>query len=127
MDKKQLLTNLYEADKYFSKGIHQKTVQKAWHLWNTNASLKSIQETLKQLPSDKQLLSKLIEKLKGKSVYTTLKRVKTNSGNIKEAKALSSLLTHALISVEQGEIEFKKLLPVLLSKINDKVYEVISK
>ena len=127
MNKSEILTSLYEADKYFSQSIYREIVQKAWGLWNINASLNSIQETLKKLPSDKQLLFKLMEKLKGKSVYTTLKHVKVTDNKVKEAKALSSLLTHALISVEQGENEFKKLLPVLLSKINSKVYEVISK
>jgi len=127
MNRNEILTSLYEADKYFSKSIYREILQKAWGLYEQDVSTKLIQETLKKLPSDKQLLCKLMEKLKGKSVYSTLKRVDANSSKIKEAKALSSLLTHALISVEQGENEFKKLLPVLLSKINDKVYEVISK
>ena len=127
MNRNELLTSLYEADKYFSNSVYREIVQKAWELYEQNAPTISIQETLKKLPSDKQLLFKLMEKLKGKSVYNTLKHVKANENKIKEAKALSSLLTHALISIEQGEVEFKKLLPVLLSKINDKVYEVMSK
>ena len=125
MNRNQVLSNLCEADKHFKNSKHKEIIKEAWILWNSNHSLKSIQQRLNQLPSDKQLVSQLIEKLKGKSVYKTLKRLGKIKNPMQEAKALSSLLTHAIISVEQGEVQYGKLFPLLLTKINEKVYKAI--
>lgn len=123
-DRSELLENLYFAEKFFGGTKYGSIVEKAKKQFDLNESA-NVKKTLSRLPSDTELLQLLIEKLKGKSVYTTLKRLGSNSSKIKEAKALSSLLTHAVISLEQGETEFTKLLPLLLSKVNDKVYQVI--
>ena len=125
MNRSQILSNLCEANKFFANTEYEKIVQKAWLQLNSDKSTKPIQETLDRLPSEKQLLAQLIEKLKGKSVHSTLVRLGKHKNPVKEAKALSSLLTHAIISVEQGETEYLKLFPILLTKINSKVYEII--
>lgn len=88
---------------------------------------KGAQLILGSLPSDDQLLAQLIEKLKGKSVATTLERIR--KGEVKEGytamKGLSSLLTHVLIECEKGSIEFRKLIPIILEKLNHTGYLII--
>jgi len=74
---------------------------------------------LNLLPSGKDLLERLLEKLKGKSVYTTLKKV--SEGKAKndwvQAKGLFSLGTHICIECEKGGLEYKRLLREVYEKI----------
>ena len=125
MNRKQVLANLCEAQKFFKGTCYEKIVVRANNKWSQNHSIQSIQKMLNTLPTDQQLISKLVEQLKGKSIYKNLKRLGKHKNTIQEAKALSSLLTHAIISVEQGQIEYRKLFPVLLTRINEKIYSII--
>ncbi len=40
-------------------------------------------------------------------------------------KATSSLLTHAIIECEQGNLEYRKLIPVLLNRLNKTGFELL--
>jgi len=90
--------------------------------------LKQASAILSSLPTDEQLLSQLMEKLKGKSVCSTLERIQSGKsvGGYTVMKGLSSLLTHIVIEMEQGHKEFQKLLPVVLHKLNEAGFKVIS-
>lgn len=81
---------------------------------------------LASLPSEKHLMTELIEKLQGKSVHKTLMKIvkKVNISSIEEVKGWSSLMTHAAIEVEQGNIEYRMLLPRLYEKIGSLLVEV---
>ena len=99
-----------EADRYFQRG-----------------EIGLCLANLGRLPSAKELLAELVEKLKGKSVHKTLERAKRNgSKGLVELKALSSLMTHAAIECEQGRLEYRLLIPLLLERINDVGFGVLS-
>ena len=68
-------------------------------------------EIIKQLPTDIQLLENLVNKLKGKSVYTNLKKILNEEkiSNIDREITLSSLYTHICIEMKQGNLEYKNL------------------
>ncbi len=65
------------------------------------------------------LLATLVESLKGKSVYKTLKAL--SEGKVEDdavaLKGLFSLGTHVAIEVEHGRKEYRTLLPSIVEKI----------
>ena len=81
-------------------------------------------EKLKELPNENQLLKELMEKLKGKSVHTTLRRLAKGHGvgGVTEAVAMTSLLTHALLEIKAGHFEYRKLAISILEKATDRIY-----
>ena len=80
---------------------------------------------LSRIPSTDEMYERLLEKLQGKHVLKTLRRIK--EGKITEKytklKAFSSLFTHVVIECEQGSPEFEILFPVILDKINKLAYQ----
>ena len=42
-------------------------------------------------------------------------------------KSLSSLLTHAVIECEHGNLEYRKLIPLLMERLNDASFSILSK
>lgn len=62
------------------------------------------EERLKEFKSEDELLFMLEEKLRGKPIYSTLKRIRKGEVQSKAQllKGLFSLGTHAMIEVEQG-------------------------
>ena len=83
-------------------------------------------DILEKLPTIEVLLAELVEKLKGKSVYSTIKKISLGEGkdDYVTAKGLSSLWTHAVIECEHGNKEFRCLLPLILEKLNELVYKL---
>ena len=81
---------------------------------------------LNKLPTEEKLLEELIEKLKGKSVYSTLKRVqeKKDTNSFIALKGITSLLTHCLIECEHDNKEYRMLIPTILEKINQLGFEI---
>jgi len=84
----------------------------------------SCEKTLDKLPTEQVLLSALLDKLKGKSAYKTLKRISEGkvSNNCEEMKGLSSLITHALIECEQGNLEFRLIIFETYKKLSKLFY-----
>lgn len=112
----------YEA--YLKESQYAPYVQRARTLLDeglTNAA----EEVLKCLPDEKVLLEELVNKLKDKPVYKALKRgLKENSTDVKFVKALFSLGTHILIECEQGNNEYKMLLPTVYHKIGSLLKDI---
>jgi hypothetical protein len=123
----KLLGRIQSARVYFEGTQYQKIIESAQTAANSGHS-KRATAILSSLPTDQQLLSQLVEKLKGKSVYTTLEKIQSEKavGDYTALKGLSSLLTHALIECEKGATEFKKLIPVILEKLNTTVFKIMS-
>ena len=75
---------------------------------------------LSQLDTKEQLLEKLFEKLKGKSVADTLNNIL--EGKCKNfyqgLKGMFSLCTHLCIELEKGNMEYKPLLEDALANIH---------
>jgi len=121
MNKAQM--RLLEAEQTFRGTRYDNVVTEASRLYAAG-KLSACLEKLEQLPTEAQLLKQLMEKLKGKSVHTTLKRLAKGHGvgTVTEAVATTSLLTHALLEIKQGNWEYKKLAISILEKATDKIY-----
>jgi hypothetical protein len=82
-------------------------------------------DVLSQLPTEKELLEDIVNKLKDKPVHKTLKRgLKENANDVKFLKGLFSLGTHIVIECEKGNNEYKMLLPTLYSRIGALLKEI---
>jgi hypothetical protein len=75
------------------------------------------------LPTSEQLLVRLVDKLKDKPVYKTLKLIAESRVDSDEVrlKGLFSLGTHTMIEIEQGGKEYRALLPLIYEKIGEVV------
>jgi hypothetical protein len=80
---------------------------------------KKIDEVVKMLPNDLQLLEALVEKLQGKSVYTNLQKLLEGKETSTEQAIIStaSLITHVAIDLKEGHKEYRKLMPSLYAKL----------
>ena len=76
-------------------------------------------EILNQLPDREQLLLNLMERLKHKSVGSTLRKIRNGrTENIYQSmKGLFSLGTHICIMLEKGETEYRAILDEVLESI----------
>ncbi len=121
-----LLSRASAAEVYFGGSKYQGIIESVRSAVR-RGQLKAAEAILRTLPSDDELLGQLVEKLKGKSVATTLERIR--KGDVTEGytamKGLSSLLTHVLIECEKGATEFRKLVPVILERLNAEGFKII--
>lgn len=121
-----LLEKIARVEKAFRGTKYDSDVDQLFEFYH-KSNFKGIEEVLKKFPTEEQLLAELIEKLKGKTIYETLKKVV--SEKIKDpaivAKSLSSLLTHTLIEIEQGKKEYKMLVPVLYERLGQILYQAL--
>ena len=114
---------LLEAQQSFGGTQYDTIVIEASQLHKAG-KLSACLEKLGDLPTERQLLKMLMEKLKGKSVHTTLRRLAKGHGvgTVTEAVAVTSLLTHALLEIKAGNFEYRKLAISILEKATDKIY-----
>jgi len=120
-----LVTRLQEAESAFSNTRYQTTVEKAWETYNSGNTA-TAENLLNTLPTKEMLLRALVEKLKGKPVYKTFKRISEGKVDdpIQAMKGLFSLGTHVLIECEK-KLEYRMLLPMLHERIGELMYEVV--
>ena len=125
MTKEELLDLLIISEKYFTGEKYQTLVSLARRMFETK-NLSASEEVLLSLPTSDQLLTELVSKLKGKSIYRTLKKIHENKevSTLVKLKGLSSLITHTIIEMESGRSEFGMLLPMLLEKENELLYDL---
>jgi hypothetical protein len=114
---------LLEAQQTFGDTRYDAVVTEASQLYSAG-KLSTCLGKLEELPTEVQLLQSLMEKLKGKSVHTTLKRLAGGHGvgTVTEAVAITSLLTHALLEIKAGNWEYRKLAISILERATDKIY-----
>lgn len=122
----KLLSRLTATEKYFTKKKYVSTVELARELFE-RGQFDLCEKMLEKLPSDAELLRQLVKKLEGKSVAKTLKLIQEGKvGNdLVTAKGLSSLLTHVLIECEHGNMEYKVLVPNIIEKLNEIIYNTL--
>lgn len=119
----ELIQKVFELNKYFLNTKYNGLVITLNECIESRSFI-AAREKIKEFPTDKMLLDELVNKLKGKSVYTNL--IKSRGENdLVSLKSLSSLLTHTIIECEKGNTEFKKLIPLLLEKINEISYKIL--
>lgn len=127
MDRKELFNKLLVAEKYYGNTKYQSIVDEAKKYYDLEyGTWSKCESTLNKLPSLKQLLAILIEKLRKKSVYRTLKKIQEGcaENSYTTLKGLSSLLTHIVIEAEHGSKEYLILIPSILEKINKVTYNL---
>lgn len=114
---------LDKAKKYFNNTSYSASVVLADSFCRIN-SFSEATKILNTLPGETELLNTLVEKLKGKSVYKTLKQIE--SGAIVEGpqfiKGLFSLGTHVAIEVHNGNKEYSMLYSVIYEKLGEVLY-----
>lgn len=121
----KLISRLTEVEKYFTKKEYVEIVELARELFE-QGKFDLCEKELEKLPTDAELLGKLVEKLKGKSVAKTLRQMREGKiGNdLLTLKGLLSLGTHIVIECEHGNAEYGILLPKLLEKISEIAYRI---
>lgn len=119
----EILDKLVKYETYLKESRYQPFVQRARTLYNEN-NLTAAEEVLTNLPTEKFLLESIVEKLKGKSVYKALQRgLKESTQSPEFLKGLFSLGTHILIECEQGNTEYRMLLPMVYTRIGSLITE----
>ena len=108
---------------YFVNNPEKKIIDEALEFFHER-KMKEMQAKLDELPSQEDLLAELLEKLKGKSVHKTLKKVlEGKSDNVfTELKGLFSLGTHIAIECEKDS-RFGILLPMVYEKISERLWQ----
>ena len=121
----KLLMRLLAAENNFKDTLYQPIVDEAMECFNQDKTDEAV-KVLCKLPTEEELLRSLIEKLKGKSVYKTLKRMDEGKirCNAEALKGLFSLGTHIVIECEKGRGEYRTLLSVIYDKIGELVYAI---
>ena len=118
MNNTELLRSLCRAEAFSNSERHKKNVSEAKRLHKLG-KLAECQAILEKLPTDAALLSELVEKLKGKSVYNNIKRI--SEGKVEDkwelAKGYSSLLTHIFIECQQHRLEYSLLTEYAMQKL----------
>jgi len=124
MDNKELLNKLILFEKYYLGSKYEKKVKLAIMYYDMG-KLNLCEKELASLPGQAELLEALVLKLKGKSVYRTLKQIQEGrvENNLVTLKGLSSLLTHIVIECEHGATEYKILIPLIVEKISEISYD----
>ena len=118
----QLLeSRVAEADKLYKGTRYHKVVTESNVLLSKSPAI--VSQRLAGLPCPDKMLSKLVEKLKGKSVYSTLKLIEEGKCNnpYTVMKGLLSLATHTCIEVEQGKPDYR----ILLNRVCEKIQELL--
>jgi len=114
----ELVQRVCEAEGRFNNTSYESTVRQASECLNKKQYGRCV-ELLSTLPTNKELLQQLIENLKGKSVYSTLKKLEKGriDNKYQKLKALSSLLTHTIIECEKGNFHYRPLIIYLYERI----------
>lgn len=99
-DSDQLLID--EAMKAYVKGDYQR-----------------IDEIIVRISPDYKLLESLVQKLRGKSVYTGLRKLIEGKDQTTEQAivTVASLMVHSALELKENRIEYRKLLPELHKKL----------
>ena len=125
MNKKRLLQKLVLFERCFKRSKYRSIVETAMKLFH-KGQYDLCEKEVNKLPTAEQLLETLIQKLQGKSVYRTLKKIQEGKvdNKVLALKGLSSLLTHTLIEIEKGRSEYKLLIPTIIEKIGEISYDI---
>lgn len=120
-----LIRKLATAENYFSaskefRGI----VHEARRLYDLHRYDQCSKE-LSKLPDENALIGQLIERLRGKSVYKTLKRMIEDKDvdPMIRAKGLSSLLTHVIIEMDKRP-EYSLVARAVIERLNSVIYDL---
>ncbi len=124
MNKLQRIIQLEELSNYYTHSPSiTAVINRAIYLLNEGQISEALEE-IKKVPTSEVLLSNLLDKLKHKSVYKTVKNIHDVS-DVRKLIGYSSLITHVAIECEQGNLEYAMLLPHLLERQNGICYQMM--
>lgn len=118
MAKERLSSGLFKAIKLFERTGKYQSIIDGLSAAYIEGDIKEFNQLYKVLPTERELLEKLLKKLKKKSIYTGLKKVlEGKDQTIEQQKiALSSLFTHIVIE-EKKNPEYIILEKTILNKL----------
>ena len=128
MTKIELINRLTEAQTYFGKSKYRPIVLQAAGEFGCGM-LKECEQWLNKLPTPDQLMTSLVQKLKGKRIHETITKIvnkEVKESDTLVAKGLSSLLTHVIIESETIP-EYLRLIPIVNEQLTETLYALISK
>ena len=119
----ELFDKIAEVKKYYS-GTKYDHLIPALEVCLKFSEYAEAEKVLNKFPTKAFLLDEMVEKLKGKSVYKSLKRISENkiTNNSEMLKGLFSLGTHISIEVGKGNKEYSILYPLVYEKIGKILY-----
>lgn len=117
------LFRLSRAEKFFTNTRYESKIVEAVKLYNLG-KVKEANSVLDSLPTAEKLMERLAPKLRGKSVYTTLKKIGRGQieNPVEAMKGLFSLGTHVCIEIENGHLEYRMLLEDIYSRIGKDIF-----
>lgn len=118
-EKMNLMVRLAEAKVIFRGSQYEADLHKPFESYG------DIENRLNRLPTRKQLMEQLLEKLKKKSAYKNLKKVAegTTKTDFEILKGLFSFGTHVCIECGSNK-EYRILLPNIYEKIGSLIYKL---
>jgi len=110
-------TIIFELGRKYTGTKYEKLIEKAVTVYLAD-DYEQLDEIIASFPTDVVLLETLVNKLKGKSVYTNLKRLLEQKETSVEQELIStaSLIVHVGIEIKENK-EYKFLLPDLYKKL----------
>ena len=108
---------LLELQRQFEGTKYESLLEKYLAAYRLN-NVSYMEEIVNKFPTEIQLLETLVEKLRGKSVFSNLKKIIRGESVdvVNHAIGISSLITHVLIECKQNS-EYKVLLQDLYVKL----------
>ena len=120
-----LVDKVQAAKRYFgSSPQYGKVVERAAQCLSYGKD-KECEKELNKLPTKEELMEILVEQLKDKPVYKTLKKIAKGriDNDYQELKGWFSLGTHIAIQLEHGQKEYGLLLGLIYEKIGNVIYQ----
>jgi hypothetical protein len=108
---------LFTACRIFEGSKYEPVVKELTEAYSTDKKAE-FDKLFEKLPTNVQLLDTILEKVKGKKVFSTLKKTVTETveDNVETLIGLSSLTTHVAIECKTNK-EYRALLPDLHAKL----------
>ena len=115
---------LYEACRKFEGSSYESEIRELTNAYSCQHS-SEFDRIYEKLPTDIQLLDTILEKVKSKKVFSTLKKtvLETVEDKTESLIGLSSLMTHVAIECKENR-EYRALLPDLHAKLGALISQV---
>ena len=118
-----LVERLAQVERDFKNTRYEEKVKEALHCYLVQ-DFKKLEEILNEFPDKETMLKDLLEKLKDKPVFKTLRKI--SNGKLRNhwegLKGLFSLGTHVCIELEKGNSEYHVLLRDVYEKIGSMLF-----
>jgi len=119
----KLLNQLVEIEQFYLGTKYDGAVKELEEAFYADDE-KQVAYLMKKFPTKRELITTLIDSLKGKPIFKTLKKISEDETcPVEMLKALFSLGTHVTIECQKGHGEYKALLYDLHERIGMVLYD----